>query len=111
MLTLPTHFINYLYKGNKKSFQWTTTCQQAFDALKAKLTTPPVLGYPDFTCPFVLHSDASHCAIGAVLSQRQNGQEIVISYRSQRYNSIAKFKSPSMLFQEGIVEVSLAILD
>ena len=29
-----------LLKGNKKSFQWTTTCQQAFDALKAKLTTP-----------------------------------------------------------------------
>ena len=72
-----------LLKGNKKSFQWTTTCQQAFDALKAKLTTPPVLGYPDFTCPFVLHSDASHCAIGAVLSQRQNGQEIVISYWSR----------------------------
>ena len=49
-----------LLKGNKKSFQWMTACQQAFEA---KLTTSPVLGYPDFTCPFVLYSDASHCAL------------------------------------------------
>ena len=30
---------------------------------------------------------------------------------SRRLETCAKFKSPSMLFQEGIVEVSLAILD
>jgi len=73
-----------LLKGNKKSFQWTTACQQAFDALKAKFTTSPILGYPDFTRPFVLYSDASDCAIGAVLSQLQNSQETVICYWSRQ---------------------------
>ena len=55
-------------KGHKK-FQWTPSCQQAFDFLKSKLTSPPILGYPDFSQPFILHSDASANAIGAVLSQ------------------------------------------
>ena len=69
-----------MLRGQKKSFEWGNLHQQAFDALKSKLTTSPILGYPDFTCSFVLHSDASDSAIGAVLSQFQKGQEIVISY-------------------------------
>ena len=61
-----------------------SACQHAFDALKSKLTTTSILGYPDFTCSFVLHSDASDSAIGAVLSQFQKGQETVISYWSHQ---------------------------
>ena len=70
-------------KGHKK-FQWTPSCQQAFDFLKSKLTSPPILGYPDFSQPFILHSDASAYAIGAVLSQLQSGKETVISYWSRQ---------------------------
>ena len=70
-------------KGHKK-FQWTPSCQQAFDFLKSKLTSPPILGYPDFSQPFILHSDASANAIGAVLSQLQSGKETVISYWSRQ---------------------------
>ena len=70
-------------KGHKK-FQWTPSCQQAFDLLKSKLTSPPILGYPDFSQPFILHSDASANAIGAVLSQLQSGKETVISYWSRQ---------------------------
>ena len=73
-----------MLSGRKKSFQWSSACQHAFDALKSKLTTAPILGYPEFTCSFVLHSDASDSATGAVLSQIQKGQETVISYWSRQ---------------------------
>ena len=81
------HIAEPLYKmlrGPKKMFNWTTLCQQVFDNLKSKLTHPPVLGYPDFSLPFVLHTDASEAAVGAVLSQCIDGHERVVSYWSRQ---------------------------
>uniref|UniRef100_A0A672H4E2 Gypsy retrotransposon integrase-like protein 1 n=1 Tax=Salarias fasciatus TaxID=181472 RepID=A0A672H4E2_SALFA len=47
------------------------------------LTNPPVLAYPDFELPFVLHTDASDKGLGAVLYQNQNGKLRVIGYGSR----------------------------
>ena len=81
------HIAEPLYKilrGPKKLFTWTTSCQQAFDHLKSKLVQPPVLGYPDFSIPFILHTDAFETAVGAVLSQCTDGHERVVSYWSRQ---------------------------
>ena len=65
-------------------FQWTPEAQASFDALRAVLCSPPVLGFPDPRGgPFVLDCDASQVAIGAVLSQVQNGEERVLAYFSE----------------------------
>ena len=69
-------------KGHKK-FQWTPSRQQVFNFLKSNLTSP-ILGYPDFSQPFILHSDTSANAIGVVLSQLQSGKETIISYWSRQ---------------------------
>ena len=52
-------------------FVWSPECEQAFLELKERLTTSPVLAYPNFSRDFVLETDASMQGIGAVLSQRQ----------------------------------------
>ena len=57
--------------------------QQAFQELKKRLVSAPILGYPLPDAPFILDTDASNHAIGAVLSQIQDGQERVIAYYSQ----------------------------
>ena len=44
----------------------------------------PILGYPDFATAFVLYTDASDAAIGAMLSQFQHNNEVVISYWSHQ---------------------------
>ena len=44
-------------------FQWTPTCQVAFETVISKLTSLPVLAYPDFSLPFTLHTDASRKAL------------------------------------------------
>lgn len=49
-------------------FKWTDDCQTAFDILRKKLSTSPVLAHPDFKERFILDTDASNYAIGAVLS-------------------------------------------
>ena len=50
-----------------KTIQWDENCQTAFDLLKQKVTSPPVLAYPDFSKPFILQTDSSEFALGAVL--------------------------------------------
>uniref|UniRef100_A0A3B5PZG8 Gypsy retrotransposon integrase-like protein 1 n=1 Tax=Xiphophorus maculatus TaxID=8083 RepID=A0A3B5PZG8_XIPMA len=62
---------------------WTEECQQSFEALKAKLTSTPVLAYADFSLPFILEVDASHSGLGAVLSQEQGGKIRPIAFASR----------------------------
>jgi hypothetical protein len=60
-----------LYKllGKNIKFIWNQLCEEAFSELKNKLTSAPILVYPDFRKKFFIHCDASNESIGAVLSQ------------------------------------------
>lgn len=51
--------------------------------LKELLTSAPIVGYADYTKPFVLKVDASLNGLGAVLSQHQDGELRVIAYASR----------------------------
>ena len=65
--------------------QWTPACEEAFIALKKALEDPPVLHNPDFNQPFILQTDASDLAVGAVLSQKgADGLEHPVSYFSRK---------------------------
>jgi len=69
-------------------FEWTTKQQNAFEQLKQKLITTPILKYPDFTRPFIVYTDASGIGLGAILSQKdEHEKECVIAYASRSLNS------------------------
>ena len=70
----------------KPEWKWTDKELTVFNHLKERLSTPPVLAYPDFKLPFEIHTDASGTALGAVLYQLQNGQRRVIAYASRALN-------------------------
>ncbi len=52
-----------------KPFSWNPTAQAAFDTLKMAFTSAPILIHPDLTRPFIVETDASDFALGAILSQ------------------------------------------
>ena len=64
-------------------FVWGSDQQNSFDSLKACLLCAPILGFPTEDDRFVLDTDASLFAIGGVLSQIQNEEEVVIAYASR----------------------------
>jgi transposase InsO family protein/dUTPase len=55
---------------------WGVEQQTAFDELKTILLSPPVLVYPDFTKPFVLHCDASVQGLGGALYQEDSSGKL-----------------------------------
>ena len=57
--------------------------QKAFELLKTKLVSAPILGYPEPHGEYILDTDASAYGVGGVLSQKQKGQERVIAYYSK----------------------------
>lgn len=71
-------------KKTAKKLRWTEDCEKAFQTLKDKLTSAPILSFADFSKPFILHVDASNEGLGAVLSQEGDGRAHVIAYASRR---------------------------
>jgi hypothetical protein len=68
------------------TFNWTAECQAAFEELKDLLVSAPILGYPDPELEYILDTDASLVAAGAVLSQVQDGVERPVAYFSRTFN-------------------------
>ena len=61
--------------SKKEKWEWKTEHQEAFETLKSRLTAYPILRLPDFGRAFILHTDASHIALGAILAQEdENGK-------------------------------------
>eukprot|EP00731_Ephydatia_muelleri_P028198 Em0019g1071a len=70
-----------LEKG--KQWQWTEQCLQAFTLLKTKLTSAPLLVYPNLEEAFIVDCVASDDGLGTVLSQNHQGAEHVVYYASR----------------------------
>lgn len=76
----PTRITKRNHKSPKSdvTWRWDPDEESAFQKLKYILSSPPILGYPDYDLPFHLHTDAG----GHELYQNQYGLYRVISYAS-----------------------------
>ena len=74
-----------LKKGTK--FEWSVSCQTAFQKLKDILMNDPVLVAPNFGKSFQLATDANDRGVGAVLLQDDaNGHSKYLCYFSKKLN-------------------------
>jgi hypothetical protein len=79
--------------------------KDAFEALKQAISQPPVLRMADFSEQFILQTDASSVALGAVLSQERDGVRQPIAHASRtlsaqerKASSIYKLECLAVLF-------------
>ncbi|CAA0819371.1 Uncharacterized mitochondrial protein AtMg00860, partial [Striga hermonthica] len=72
--------------ANDVPFVFDNACVEAFNKLKNKLVTAPIVIAPDWSLPFEIMCDASNLVVGAVLGQRVDKLLRVIYYASLTLN-------------------------
>ncbi|CAK1582403.1 unnamed protein product [Parnassius mnemosyne] len=77
-------FTQCLKKGNKVVINSEYT--DCFEKCKNLLTNDPILQYPNFNKEFILTTDASNVALGAILSRGPEGADKPICYASRTLN-------------------------
>lgn len=92
--------------GKRVDFVWTKQCQVAFDTVKQKLMSPQILAYPDFSKPFKITVDASHLAVGAVLTQNHNGFDRPIAFISRTFK---KGELNKAIIEKELIAIHFAI--
>ena len=62
-LAFPLHALT----RKNTQFLWSAECETAFEVLRQKLVTSPLLAYPDFDKDFTLEIEARKLDLGAIL--------------------------------------------
>lgn len=86
----------------KDTFHWHEEAESAFQLLKQKMLTAPVLAMPNFELPFVVEADASGSGLGAVLSQDSHP----IAYFSKALGSKGRCKP---IYEKELMAIVLAV--
>ncbi|CAD6241240.1 GSCOCG00012617001-RA-CDS, partial [Cotesia congregata] len=68
-------------------FEWGNNQIEAFETLKNKLITSPILQFPDFSREFIITTDACDYGIGACLSQGEINKDKPVSFASRLLTS------------------------
>jgi hypothetical protein len=79
--------------GGKDKFSWGWSQQQAFDDLKQRLCSTPILSLPYLKHPFEIETDASDYVVGTVLTQHDHPvayHSETLSYTVHKYPTYDK---------------------
>ena len=67
----------------KRVIKWSYSLQKVLDEMIDYIGSSEVMAFPDFNSPFFMTCDACERGLGAVLYQKQNGVNRVISFASR----------------------------
>jgi hypothetical protein len=83
-----SHVMPEITRLNKPSrkFTWTPEADHAFERAKKMIASPKIFALPDFSSPFILLTDASELAAGAVLMQNIDDRQRLIAVSSKTFS-------------------------
>ena len=87
-------------------FNWGSDQQSAFDKLNELITSASILRNPDSNKPFIVETDASNFAVGAILSQEFDGQLYPIAYIS---TSLTNSQLNYPIFDKELLAIKVAL--
>jgi len=74
------------FLGKDVPFNFDEECLHAWEELKQRLISAPIISAPDWTRPFEIMCDASYYTIGTILGQLIDNRQYVIYYASRTLN-------------------------
>ncbi|UYV70256.1 K02A2.6-like, partial [Cordylochernes scorpioides] len=95
--------LNDLLKNGRK-FLWESVHQEAFDQVKARLTSFPILVHPDPNKSYLLYTDASGIAVGACLCQEEDGA----TTPNQKSETVARILISDVISHYGVPKTILS---
>ncbi len=87
-------------------WKWTPAQDEAFAELKRRMAEDVILAIPNETDPFMVEADASEGAVGAVLSQKQNGKWRPVAFMSK---SLSATKRNYKIYDKELLAIMLAL--
>ena len=66
--------------AKKTLINWSEAAQSAFEVLEELCVNAPILAFPNYKLPFILHTDSNTEGLGAVLYQKLEGKLKVMAY-------------------------------
>ena len=73
-----------------KKITWTPELEKAFNDIKKMVCKETMLNYPDWSKPFIIHTDASDYQLGAVISQKYGDEYKPLAFFSRKLNKAQK---------------------
>ena len=74
----------------REKIEWKEEHQKILEEMIDYLKSPKVMAFANFDMPFFMNCDASNDGLGAVLYQKQDGEDRVISYASRTLSDAEK---------------------
>ncbi len=87
-------------------WKWTHAQDEAFAELKRRMAEDVILAIPNKTDPFMVEADASEGAVGAVLSQKQNGKWHPVAFMSK---SLSVTERNYEIYDKELLAIMLAL--
>lgn len=100
-----SHPLNQLTRKDSK-FIWTNECQAAFLTLKHQLLSPRIIKFPNYKKEFIITTDASKVACGAILAQQYDDIELPVAFASQTFT---KGEANKSTIERELAAIHLAI--
>ncbi|CAB0041037.1 unnamed protein product [Trichogramma brassicae] len=97
--------LHTLLKDDVK-FVWDKAQEKAFQTSKDISCSHPILQFPDFSCEFIVTTDASNFALRAVLSQGKIGSDLPVAYASR---ALAKAELNCAAIEKELLAIVFAV--
>ena len=89
-----SHLFSELHKlrndADNKNVIWTREADAAWNAVKKRLSTAPVISFPNYEEKFTVTCDASDVALGAVLMQEYGGKLHIVASTSHLFSEVER---------------------